>query len=374
METGRTLSDYNLQNDSTIHVVLRSGVTGSSDESNNSKVNFLTGDLSTLSFYKLSAPVTVKRAQSALIPILKSNLAVQHVYLFNKALCGGNPLCSVLFENTTGLTLEGGSIVFSMGDNYLGEASFETMKPKGETLLPYAVALNTEVNIDQNVSKLPVKRTAVKDGEIIFYNDRKQRTIYTFNHLSKAKANVFMDHAFLEGWELVETTEPIDINDRYYRFNFNLPEKEKEKEVKIIFNVTEKTQDSESKTLVSCTAEDTNKWLEKGVISKDIHASILKIKQMQAESAAINKAIYAQEQEIRDTKDNQERYRKNINVVTGKEQLSFLKELRDEEDKLKKLYTDIKANKDKRTDIDARVQSNCASLTYSWEKKEEPTK
>jgi len=280
----------------------------------------------------------------------------------------------VLFENTTGLTLEGGSIVFSMGDNYLGEASFETMKPKGETLLPYAVALNTEVNIDQNVSKLPVKRTAVKDGEIIFYNDRKQRTIYTFNHLSKAKANVFMDHAFLEGWELVETTEPIDINDRYYRFNFNLPEKEKEKEVKIIFNVTEKTQDSESKTLVSCTAEDTNKWLEKGVISKDIHASILKIKQMQAESAAINKAIYAQEQEIRDTKDNQERYRKNINVVTGKEQLSFLKELRDEEDKLKKLYTDIKANKDKRTDIDARVQSNCASLTYSWEKKEEPTK
>jgi len=201
-----------------------------------------------------------------------------------------------------------------------------------------------------------------------------KRTIYTFNHLSKAKANVFMDHAFLEGWELVETTEPIDINDRYYRFNFNLPEKEKEKEVKIIFNVTEKTQDSESKTLVSCTAEDTNKWLEKGVISKDIHASILKIKQMQAESAAINKAIYAQEQEIRDTKDNQERYRKNINVVTGKEQLSFLKELRDEEDKLKKLYTDIKANKDKRTDIDARVQSNCASLTYSWEKKEEPTK
>jgi len=377
MESGRTASDYNLQSDSVINVVLRAGVTGSADDSSTgTRATFLTGDLSSLSFYKLNAPVTINRSQSSLIPILKSNLKLQHVYLFNKEICPGNPLCSVLFENTTGLTLEGGSIVFTLGDNYLGEAQIETLKPKGETLLPYAIALSTEVNVDQNVSKLPVKRTVVKNGEITFYNVRKQRTIYTYNHLSKAKANLFMDHKFLEGWELVETSEPIDINDRYYRFNFNLPEKEKEREVKIVFNVTEKTTDAETKQILTSPIEDINHWLEKEVISKECHAAIIKIKQLQQESSTISKTIYSQEEEVREALKNQDRVRQNVNVVLASDKASFLKDLRDFEELLKSLYADIKLNKEKRTKIDKLIQDENVRLNFTWlrpgEKSDDP--
>jgi len=372
MESGRTVTDYNLQSESVINVVLRVGVTGS-DESTTGRTTFLTGDLSSLSFYKLSAPVTINRSQSSLIPILRANLKLQHVYLFNKEICPGNPLCSVLFENTTGLTLEGGSIVFTLGDNYLGEATLETLKPKGETLLPYAIALSTEVNTDQNVSKLPVKRTVVKNGEITFYNIRKQRTIYTFNHLSKAKANLFMDHKFLEGWELVETSEPIDINDRYYRFNFDLPEKEKEKEVKIVFNVTEKTTDADTKQILTSTLEEMNEWLEKRIITKEAHAAITKIKSLQQESSAISKQIYSQEEDVREALQNQDRVRQNVNVVLASDKASFLKDLRDFEELLKSLYTQIKLNKEKRTKIDKLCQDNNASLNFTWERPAEIT-
>jgi len=123
-------------------------------------------------------------------------VTVQHVILFNPELNSGNPLSSIIFENSTGYPLEGGSIAINNGTTLLGEAEILQMKPKDQTLVPYAVELGIEIAVHSNVSRLPLKRLTIKKGTISFYKTRKQRTIYRIFNKPKKEMKMFLDHLF----------------------------------------------------------------------------------------------------------------------------------------------------------------------------------
>ena len=71
--------------------------------------------------------------------------SVRPVLLYNKAARPENPMRSVEFKNSTGLTLEGGPVTVLEGGSYVGEAMLETLKPSEERLVPYAVELGVRV-------------------------------------------------------------------------------------------------------------------------------------------------------------------------------------------------------------------------------------
>ena len=91
--------------------------------------------------YGIEKPVTVRRNQSALVPILLKPFAGRSVLLYQKAARPENPIRCVEFENTTGLTLEGGPVTVLEQGSYVGEAMLDTMKPTEKRLVGYAVEL-----------------------------------------------------------------------------------------------------------------------------------------------------------------------------------------------------------------------------------------
>jgi len=329
-------------------LVLRAGVTGSNN-SHGDKKNFRMGDQASLSqfFYK---PVTVKRGQSALIPILHHSLEVQHVQLFSQDLRTGNLLCAVLFENSTGRTLEAGPIVFNENEIFLGESELVRMQPKDEGLISYAVELGTEITIDVNSSKLPVKRISIEKGEVKLFNHRKQRTIYTILNSNKKRMIVFLDHPFLEGWTLLqeekETEPPVDITDKEYRFKFEVSSEEKN----FIYNVRELTNDVETFNITDLTDEIIESWFTSQYISKDIRDELNNIRNLKKAANQISVSIYEKETEIRESQDHQERLRKSIGVLeaTPNEAKKYIQELGREEDKLNQLYNSIKVDRGKK--------------------------
>src|SRR5436305_14409855 len=60
--------------------------------------------------YGIEKPVTVRRNQSALVPILLKPFAGRSVLLYQKAARPENPISCVAFENTTGLTPDCGPV------------------------------------------------------------------------------------------------------------------------------------------------------------------------------------------------------------------------------------------------------------------------
>jgi len=304
------------------------------------------------------------------VQILECKLSGQRVTLFNNQIRNGNPLSAILFQNSTGFYLQGGSVVIMEGDKYLGEAKLENMTPKDEVLIPYAVELGCEVNVRHDVSKLSIHYITASNGDINFFNYRKQRTMYVINNKSKKSFDsFFLDHVFLEGWELVETDQPVDVTDTYYRFKIKI-----EPGVRVVFSVREKTQDLSSVPLRSVVKDQLQEWTNKGYLDANAIQVINELIELNGKVKQTSKEIYEREQEVRDCNTAQDRLRKNIEVLKSSvsQQERYVKELSEEEDKLKALQSEIKKIKDKRVTIEHDI--DIKSISISFEKKREMKK
>lgn len=86
--------------------------------------------------YQIEHPVTIRRNQSALVPIVLRPFEGRPVLLYNKQTRAENPMRCVEFKNTTNLTLEGGPVTVLEAASYVGEAMLETTKPDERRLVP----------------------------------------------------------------------------------------------------------------------------------------------------------------------------------------------------------------------------------------------
>jgi len=72
--------------------------------------------------YTVSAPVTVGRGQSAMVPIVSSALKVKKDLIYNGAKMPVHPVATLRFDNSSGLTLERGPVTVLENGEYVGEA------------------------------------------------------------------------------------------------------------------------------------------------------------------------------------------------------------------------------------------------------------
>jgi hypothetical protein len=173
--------------------------------------------------YAIERPVTVRRNQSALVPIVLKPFTGKPVLLYQKHARPENPIRCVEFENTTGLTLEGGPVTVLDGGSYAGEAMLDTLKPKEQRLIGYAVELAVRVTdrIDSRVSA--VSRVTIHQGTLVTFAGQVQEAVYTFASKADAEQTVYLDHPRPGGWELTDTPTPHEVTDNFWRFKFPLP-------------------------------------------------------------------------------------------------------------------------------------------------------
>ena len=79
--------------------------------------------------YDIENPVTVKRGQSAMVPILQGPIECRKEHVYNAQKMPRNPVVTMRLKNNTGLVLERGPIVVLDEGTYVGEA-----------ILPYTTA------------------------------------------------------------------------------------------------------------------------------------------------------------------------------------------------------------------------------------------
>jgi hypothetical protein len=174
--------------------------------------------------YGIEKPVTVRRNQSALVPILLKPFNGRSVLLYQKAARPENPIRCVEFENTTGLTLEGGPVTVLDAGSYVGEAMLDTMKPTENRLVGYAVELAVRVldNVDSHSDR--VTRVVVRNGTLRTHYAQVQKTTYTFSSKSDKEQVLYLDHPRADReWKLFDTAKPHEITENYWRFRFALP-------------------------------------------------------------------------------------------------------------------------------------------------------
>ncbi|RMF65119.1 MAG: hypothetical protein D6742_13325 [Cyanobacteria bacterium J069] len=168
--------------------------------------------------YDVGTPVTIRRGQSALVPILGATLASRKQHWFNSEKTQDNPVVTIVATNTTGLTLERGPATVLEAENYVGEAVLSFTPTEGEFFVPYAVDLGVRVRREDG-SRLETAAIALGKGDYLIHEQWDIRhTTYRIENRNAYSVVLVIEQGVLSGYERFDTAEPIEQTAEFQRW------------------------------------------------------------------------------------------------------------------------------------------------------------
>ena len=315
--------------------------------------------------YEIEHPVTIRRNQSALVPIVLRSFEGRPVLLYNKQTRGENPMRCVEFKNSTGLTLEGGPVTVLEGGSYVGEAMLNTFKPDEQRLVPYAVELSVRVldNIDNHFD--PVQRVVIRQGVMKTHYGHVQQTKYTLNNKSDNEHTLHLDHLRLkDDWKLFDTLEPEEITQKYWRFKLPLPAKQITS-----FVVRQQRTLFRSHLLNDVGDQQLTLWVEQRYLDRKTEQILRQVVELRQKAAGLEEQIQRLERERSKLHEEQKRIRENLTSLGDRSSEKDLREryvrtLGTQEDRLEQIEKEIRDHTANRDRCREQINALLADLEY----------
>jgi hypothetical protein len=318
--------------------------------------------------YEIAHPVSIKRNQSALVPIVLRDFEGRPVLLFNKQNRAGNPMRCVEFKNTTGLTLEGGPVTVLEGGSYVGEAMLETTKPDDQRLIPYAVELAVHVLDNVESHRDRVHRVLIRRGHVHIYMNQVEQTTYHLNNKSDVPQMVYLEHPRISREaQLFDTASPYEVTENYWRFRFSIEPK------KVTSLVVRQRQTFENAYVLATTTNLLFQgWLDQKYVqgkSADVLREVLRLREQAATCEAALKEL---EKERTAIHAEQKRIRENLQALgdrLGEKELRdrFIRTLHSQEDRMEQMERESKEKIRERDECREKIDALLAKLEYDAE-------
>jgi hypothetical protein len=294
--------------------------------------------------YEIEHPVTIRRNQAALVPFVLREFKGRPVLLYNKQNRAGNPMRCVEFENSTGLTLEGGPLTVMEGGDYVGEAMLDTLKPDETRLVPFAVELGVRVLDNVGAQDEHVSRVVVHGGTMQAYYGQVQVTTYHFDNKGDAPGVLYLEHPRQgDDWMLVAPAKAHEVTDSFWRFRLDLAPRGTTK-----YQVRQQRVLSRRFILADTPAKQLEFWIDQRYLDAPTEKVIRQAIELRQRAAKLEVSVRRLEAERKTIHTEQERLRENIKSLGDR---SSEKELRErfvrtftsQEDRLEAIEKEIAA-------------------------------
>lgn len=172
--------------------------------------------------YVVTTPVSVKRGDSALVPILGTDIQYHKELLYNGAKVPNHPVAALRFLNSTGLTLERGPVTIVEDNKYKGEAIVPFTKPDQEIYLPYAVELGVRV-VERPRSRMEMAGLDIQDGYLIVQEYEIQTVTYTIDNTTGQEKSITIEAPIRTEYDLFDTPDPDVSTADHRRWRVTVP-------------------------------------------------------------------------------------------------------------------------------------------------------
>jgi len=310
--------------------------------------------------YDIENPVTVKRGQSAMVPILQGPIECRKEHVYNAQKMPRNPVVTMRLKNNTGLVLERGPIVVLDEGTYVGEAILPYTTAGSENHIAYSVDLGVVVTEKQD-SESHMRAIHVRQRYLQKEYLEYLKTEYTIENKKNEKVLLVIEHPKRD-YELAETPEPTEKTESFFRFALELKPKSQTK-----FPVKEVKTVWYSEGIREMGTETLRGYLNSKHIDKTAFSKISEIIELQRKIYTMQQQMNEITSESNGILQEQDRLRKNLGALGASQQEAGMrgkyvskleaqeKRLDENKAQLQKLQSDINT-------IDKSIEAKLAAL------------
>ena len=300
--------------------------------------------------YKLKDRVTLKKNQSALVPIVQTDVEAEKVSLWSGTIGSGRPLRAIWMKNTSALTLDGGSFNVLESEVFAGEGLTDPIKPGEKRLLSYATDLGLLVEAKQNASPQHVTKVKMYKGTLTQVSEEQQRTTYTVRNQDATARVLVIEHPARVGWNFLKNSkQPEEQAPGTSRFRLEVAPNATAmlpvEEVHPLFTTYQISNLTDDQILY---------FSKQGSVSPEMADVLKKISAQKTVVAKLEQEMEDRQKDIDRIVDDQGRLRENMKALRGSAEEKALlqrytKQLDDQETQLaslRKRITDTEAQRD----------------------------
>jgi len=312
-------------------------------------------ELGDLFEYKLKDRVTLKKNQSALVPIAQTEIEAEKVSLWSGTSGSGRPLRGLWLKNTSPLTFDGGSFSVLENEVFAGEGLTDPIKPGERRLVSYATDLGLVVEASKNSQPQHITRVKISKGVLTQISELQERTLYVARNQDDAKRVLVVEHAVRSDWKFAKgSAEPEERAPGEYRFRMEVPSK-----ATASLPIEEVRTLSTAYELSNIGDEQIALFVKQGTITPEMAHALEKISAQKAVVAKFEEEMDNRQKDIDRIVEDQGRLRENMKALRGSAEEKALlqrytKQLDDQEtqlDSLRKKIRDTEAQRDQANEL-----------------------
>ncbi|MCL2659458.1 MAG: DUF4139 domain-containing protein, partial [Acidobacteriaceae bacterium] len=168
--------------------------------------------------YKLTDPVTIRKNESALVPIFQTKIPIEQVTIWSASNEDDAPLRALWLTNSSSLTIDRGSFSIVENGNFSGQGLLDPIHPDEKRLLSYAADQAVRVIADKSNDSQRILSITVNKGVLREQTSQLAEVEYTVRNSSADPRTVIVEHPIHEGWKLDSETQPAETTSGLYRF------------------------------------------------------------------------------------------------------------------------------------------------------------
>jgi hypothetical protein len=297
-------------------------------------------ELGDLFEYKLKDRVTIKKNQSAMVPILQSRIDAEKVSVWNPS--DSSVLRALWVNNTSDLTLDGGSFNVLEGDAFAGEGLMDAIKPGEKRIMSYAADLGVLVDARQKADNQRVTKIVIAHGTMTQSTQERQENTYTIRNRDTSTRTVVIEHPARAGWKLTDDdAKPAESSASFHRFRLTLEPKKTTtlvvKEYRPIMN---------SYQLTNVNDDQIKFFLQQKMINADVEKALRHLSTQKNDIAVIDAVISGRRGQVSSISEDQQRVRENMKALKGSAEEKalierYVRELNEQEDRVQALRREI---------------------------------
>jgi hypothetical protein len=306
------------------------------------EVDAVAAQLGDLFEYRLKEPITIRKNQSAMVPILIAPVQAEKVSLWTPS-AGSRALRAIWLTNTSGNTLDAGTFSIQEDQAFAGEGLIEPLKAGERRLLSYAADLALILSARSEPVPTRTTETRVTRGLLVQKVEERQRRVYSARNEDHEPRTLVIEHPVRPGWALSGSIKPVETTAASHRFSVTIAPR-----TTATFDVEETRSVDSQLALASLTDDQLALFVRNKAISAELEAQLQDLQRRKTEVARLSSAISRLEGEAGVIANDQQRVRDNMQALRGSSEerqlvQRYVKQLNEQEDRLAAIRKEIAA-------------------------------